>query len=174
VPEADEFDSAETVTEKLGSLKRVFALIRRVTGTTEWKQIRQRRREDLLVYLALARFRKRPPISKLPRGLQRDIREFFGTYKRACQQADEVVFRAGEGATIDEACQRAAVRKLLPNAPPARNLLIVSRANREERAGFRKALGSLALMEAADVLNALRSDERLERWKQRKDMKLTI
>jgi hypothetical protein len=61
-----------------------------------------------------------------------------------------------------------------PFATLAANLLFVSRANRDERAGFRKALGSLALMEAADVLNALRSDERLERWKQRKDMKLTI
>jgi hypothetical protein len=50
-----------------------------------------------------------------------------------------------------------------PLAALADNLLIVSRANRDERAGFRKALGSLALMKAADVLNALRSDERLER-----------
>jgi DNA phosphorothioation-associated putative methyltransferase len=87
-----------------------------VTGTEEWEKIRQRRTEDLLVYLALARFRKRPPISKLPRGLQRDIREFFGTYKRACQQADELLFRAGQAEAIDEACQRAAVGKLLPNA----------------------------------------------------------
>jgi DNA phosphorothioation-associated putative methyltransferase len=116
LPEVDEFDGAEAVTAEFGSLKRAFALIRRVTGTEEWEQIRRRRIEDLLVYLALARFRKRPPISKLPRGLQRDVREFFGTYKRACEQADELLFRAGEAEAIDEACRRAPIGKLLPTA----------------------------------------------------------
>jgi len=43
---------------------------------------------SVTVYLALARFRKRPAISVLPVGLQRDIREFFGSYKNACEQAD--------------------------------------------------------------------------------------
>lgn len=76
----------------------------------------RRRAADLLVYLALARFRRRPPISKLPLGLQRDIREFFGTYKRACDEADALLFRAGESEAIDEACRRSPIGKLLPNA----------------------------------------------------------
>ena len=67
-------------------------------------------------HLALARFRKRPPISKLPRGLQRDIREFFGTYKSACELADQLLFQAGRAQAIDEACQHSPIGKLLPNA----------------------------------------------------------
>jgi DNA phosphorothioation-associated putative methyltransferase len=70
----------------------------------------------MLVYLALARFRKRPPISKLPRTIQRDIRAFFGNYTRACRQADELLFRAGKADAIDQTCQRSPVGKLLPNA----------------------------------------------------------
>jgi len=69
-----------------------------------------------LVYLALARFRKRPPISKLPPTLRRDIKEFFGAYKRACERADAVLFRAGDSTAIDEACRRSTLGKLLPNA----------------------------------------------------------
>ena len=116
VPERDEFAGAEGIVERFGSLKRAFALIRRVTGGEEWERIRTRRMEDLLVYLALARFRKRPPNSKLPRGLQRDIHTFFGTYKSACEQADQLLFQAGRPEAIDEACQRSTIGKLLPNA----------------------------------------------------------
>ena len=72
-------------------------------------------REDLLVYLALARFRKRPRFSLLPATLQRDMKAFFGTYTRACSEADQLLFKAGEPGAIDEACQRSPVGKLLPD-----------------------------------------------------------
>lgn len=115
-PEPDEFQEAGPVSNEFGSLKRAFALIRRVTGSEEWDRISQRRTEDLLVYLALARFRSRPPISKWPVELQRDIRWFFGNYTKACRQADDLLFRAGNADAIDEACRRSPVGKLLPNA----------------------------------------------------------
>jgi DNA phosphorothioation-associated putative methyltransferase len=70
----------------------------------------------LLVYLALGRFRRRPPMSALPTGLQRDIRAFFGSYSSDCRRADEVLFRAGDAEAVDDACRRSAVGKLLPNA----------------------------------------------------------
>ncbi len=77
---------------------------------------RQQRTDDLLVFLALARFRKRPPLSKFPAILRRDIKEFFGTYRRACERADELLFEAGNATAIDAACCRSALGKLLPNA----------------------------------------------------------
>src|SRR5690242_150992 len=43
------------------------------------------------------------------------MRAFFGTYARACQRADELLFRAGDAAAIDEACWRSPVGKLLPD-----------------------------------------------------------
>jgi DNA phosphorothioation-associated putative methyltransferase len=116
LPEADELPLAAEVIQRFGSLKRAFAQVRRVTGPDEWDALRRRRTEDLLVFLALARFRKRPPLSRLPRELQRDIRAFFGTYARGCRQADELLFQAGQAEAIDAACRRSAVGKLLPNA----------------------------------------------------------
>jgi DNA phosphorothioation-associated putative methyltransferase len=115
LPEADEFAPAVAVAAEFGSLKRAFALVRRVTGEEEWETVRQRRTEDLLVYLALARFRRRPALGQLPPPLQRDMRAFFGTYTKACAQADELLFKAGDPAAIDEACKRSPVGKLLPD-----------------------------------------------------------
>jgi DNA phosphorothioation-associated putative methyltransferase len=115
LPEEDEFPQATEVVAEFGSLKRAFALVRRVTGEAEWEAIRDRRSEDLLVYLALARFRKRPPLGQLPRTLQRDMRVFFGAYTKACAKADALLFKAGEEGAIDEACKRSALGKLLPD-----------------------------------------------------------
>jgi len=115
VPADDEFSRWSELVEQFGSVKRAFALVRRVTGSEEWDAIRRRRTEDLLVYLALARFRKRPKIGQLPMPLQRDMRAFFGTYTNACKRADELLFLAGNPEAIDEGCRRSLVGKLLPD-----------------------------------------------------------
>ncbi len=116
VPHPDEFELAGEVLDRFGALKRAFALIRRVTGAEDWERVRQERTDDLLVYLALSKFGRRPKLSQLPLGLQRDIREFFGTYKRACETADAWLYQAGDAAAIDAACRESEVGKLLPNA----------------------------------------------------------
>jgi DNA phosphorothioation-associated putative methyltransferase len=115
LPDPMEFPGAQTVVERFGSLKRAFAAIQRITDTGTWDAIARRCREDLLVYLALGKFRRRPPISLLPMTLQRDMKAFFGSYSKACAEADELLFRAGDSAAIDEACKRATVGKLLPD-----------------------------------------------------------
>lgn len=115
VPDPLEFPEAAATIEKFGSLKRAFASIQRITDAESWEAIARRRREDILVYLALARFRKRPVLSQLPLGLRRDMKAFFGTYNRACAEADELLFKTGDAAAIDEACKRSRIGKLLPD-----------------------------------------------------------
>jgi DNA phosphorothioation-associated putative methyltransferase len=102
--------------ERFGSVKRAFGLIRRVTDAAPWVAIAERRKEDLLVYLALARFRRRPAFSHLPRATQYDARSFFGTYAEACREADRILFHAGDAAAIGAACQRSSVGLLVENA----------------------------------------------------------
>ena len=116
LPEGDEYDGGQAVARTVRVDPAGVALLKRVTRLPGWAKIRRQRTDDLLVYLALARFRKRPPISKLPPTLRRDIRDFFGTYKRACQRADALLFAAGDAAAIDAACRRSPLGKLLPNA----------------------------------------------------------
>jgi DNA phosphorothioation-associated putative methyltransferase len=115
-PEPDEFADAEPVVAEFGSLRRAFALIRKVTNAAEWEEIARRRTEDLLVSMALANFGRRPRQSALPLELLREIKAFFGTYKQARERADELLFRAGDAGAVHEACTKSALGKLLPNA----------------------------------------------------------
>jgi DNA phosphorothioation-associated putative methyltransferase len=115
LPDPVEFPDAQPIIERFGSLKRAFAVVQRITGPETWEAIAQRRWEDLLVYLALARFRKRPAFSVLPLTLQRDVKAFFGSYTKASAEADELLFKAGDAVAIDEACKRSTVGKLLPD-----------------------------------------------------------
>ena len=115
LPDPTEFDNTQAVIERFSSLNRAFAPIQRITDAKTWESIARRRREDLVVYLALARFRKRPPVSLLPLPLQRDMRAFFGTYTKACVEADALLFKTGQAGVIDEACKRSAIGKLLPD-----------------------------------------------------------
>jgi len=115
LPDPTEFPGTAAVVERFGSLKRAFAIINRITDVESWEAIARRRREDLLVYLALARFSKRPQFSQLPLSLQRDVKAFFGTYQSACSEADAMLFKAGDAVALDEACKRSTIGKLLPD-----------------------------------------------------------
>jgi DNA phosphorothioation-associated putative methyltransferase len=116
VPIENEFDRSEEITREFGSLRRAFALIKRVTDSHEWERIGDQHTQDLLVYLALSRFEKRPKFSHLDASLQRDIKSFFGSYKKACSMSDLLLFRAGDPEAIDDACREATLGKLLPTA----------------------------------------------------------
>lgn len=116
VPFNDEFERAKDIEEEFGSIRRAFSLIKRVTGTEAWEEIGDQRTQDLLVYLALSRFEKRPRLSQLTTRLQRDVKSFFGSYTKACSMADFVLFRAGDPEAIDDACKESKIGKLLPKA----------------------------------------------------------
>ena len=115
MPEDFECPRMAELIEAFGSIKRAFSLAQRLTGLEEWEELARGRREDLLVFLALSRFRTRPILSGYPRSLQRDLKHFFGTYTEACRQADELLFKVGNPAAVDEACKRSTIGKLLPD-----------------------------------------------------------
>ena len=111
-----ELDAAPEIKEVFGNVARAFSLVRRVTGPDPWETIRRERRDDLLVYLALAAFAKRPKFGQLPDALRCDIRAFFGTYKAACTEANHLLYSAGDQNAINRACARVPVGKILPGA----------------------------------------------------------
>ena len=102
----------------MGSLNRAFALVQRVTGTDEWDAIDRRSTEDLLVYLALDRSYRRPPMPALPSRLRQDVRAFFGISANGCRRADDLLFRAGDAWAFDDAClRRSGGLRLQPRSP---------------------------------------------------------
>lgn len=116
LPYPDEVAGYDQIEEVFGSLKRAFQVVARVTGREPWAEITAQRKEDLIVYLALARFGRRRPLSQLPIGIQRDIRAFEGTYRQASDKANALLFSVGDTCTVDEACRAANIGHLIDNA----------------------------------------------------------
>lgn len=116
LPENAELPESPRLREIFGSLPRAFRVVRQVTGNDRWDAIAKERAQDLQIYLALASFTGRPRFSVLSPDLQRDVQAFFGTYKRACDSADQLLFSVGDIATINKACKASPCGKLTPEA----------------------------------------------------------
>ena len=116
LPETEELNAGDDLIGVFGSVRRAFQIVRRVTGAEQWQAITDERRNDLLVYLALGRFPRRPTFSSIPTTLQRDIKALFKTYKRACAEGDALLFAAGDMTKVDVACRQAPFGKLMPTA----------------------------------------------------------
>ena len=115
-PEVDELASSEIIRERFGSLRRALRLVERAYDPKAWKQIVLGRGNDLLLFLALARFDGRPRFGQLPMTVRRDIKGIFSTYRNACEQADMVLLAVGDMANVVRAARRSAVGKVTPSA----------------------------------------------------------
>ena len=116
LPDPDELPETAAVITALGSLKRAFRLIQSATGAEAWADIAGKRAQDLLIYLALARFEGRPALSHLPLPLQRDIKALFPSYAQTCKQADALLFSVGRTEEVDAACSTSPIGKKTPEA----------------------------------------------------------
>ena len=63
-----------------------------------------KRRDDLLVYLGLANFKRRIPYTGLSPRLQKDMKTFFGSYKAGQQEALVELFKIGKAQIIESQC----------------------------------------------------------------------
>ena len=115
-PADDELPGSEAIRERLGSLRRALRLIERGHNSETWKQIVLSRGQDLLLFLALARFDGRPLFGQLPMEMRRDIKSLFSTYRSACEQADVALLAVGDMSRVLRAAQRSPVGKVTPSA----------------------------------------------------------
>ncbi len=116
LPDDSEVKHFHEIQEKFGTIKRAFAIIRRVTGTEQWDTIFNERSKELLINLALQRFHKRPKFKDLPKHIQLDIKAFFRDYTHACKEADDLLFSIGDLDQIDRACRESTLGKLTQDA----------------------------------------------------------
>jgi DNA phosphorothioation-associated putative methyltransferase len=102
------------------SIKHAAAILRQVIGAEDWdndlEAARHRAEQDLLVYLALAAFTKRPKASHLPRDIALDIKAMFGSYTAACDRADRLLHSVADQSAVNAACGQSKVGKLTPEA----------------------------------------------------------
>ena len=115
-PADDELPGSEAIRERFGSVRRALRLIERGHDPDAWKQIVLTRGQDLLLFLALARFDGRPLFGQLPMEVRRDIKGLFSTYRSACEQADVALLAVGDMIRVLRAAQRSSVGKATPSA----------------------------------------------------------
>lgn len=116
LPLNDELEGVSSIVDVFGSVRRAFRVVLNVTDKERWEHIRRQRLQDLLVYLALSQFEGRATFGRLVPSLQRDVKAFFGAYKRACTEADELLFSLGRPGVFESACRQSSVGKLTPSA----------------------------------------------------------
>lgn len=117
-PRPGELDGEQElgIQEVFGSLGSGLRLIRQVTEDAYWEQVAIQRRSELLIYIALSRFGRRPKFSQLAPGLARDIKALFGTYQAACAQADRLLFASGNPAQIYVSARSSRIGKQTPTS----------------------------------------------------------
>ncbi|QBL10513.1 DNA phosphorothioation-associated putative methyltransferase [Rheinheimera sp. D18] len=112
MPAEDELQNLKQVAQAVGSAKKALKLVCNWYNKEELEQAAAMRKEDLLVYFALAMFEKRKPYAQQPESLKRDIKTFFDTYKIAQHQAAELLFQIADSELIEALCLEAI--KFLP------------------------------------------------------------
>ncbi|MBO9997990.1 MAG: DNA phosphorothioation-associated putative methyltransferase [Cyanobacteria bacterium SID2] len=104
LPKGEELADCGKILETFGTFRRAFRSILQATDESEWYEIAERRRQELLIYLALMKFGRVPGFGQLEETLQYDIRAFFGTYKHALAAADLMLFAVGDLERLSKLC----------------------------------------------------------------------
>jgi DNA phosphorothioation-associated putative methyltransferase len=116
LPTLEELPETETLSTEFGNLRRAFQIVLQATNPQEWDAISDRRRQDLLVYLALSHFDRRPKLRELTPVVQNDIKSLFGGYQQACAAADLMLMSLGNLEVVEERCRSSAIGQKRPNS----------------------------------------------------------
>lgn len=116
LPREGELAKESALQEEFGSIRAAFSLVRRVTGSSRWEEFETEARDNFLVYAALSAFGGRPKFSDLPEDLQYDAKDLFGSYSKATEHADRLLFSIADLEKINEACQQSPFGKMTPEA----------------------------------------------------------
>lgn len=109
-------ESLGAIKDAFGSLGRAQRLIRQVTEDGYWDQVTIQRRAELLTYVALSRFGRRPKFSQLDTSLATDLKILFGAYQEACLQADRLLLACGDQAMLYVNARSSKIGKQTPSA----------------------------------------------------------
>jgi len=117
-PVATEFEAYAELLERFGSPARIERLAQLLLSPNAVEEVRHKRREDILTYVAMMRLQGiRPvPFRSLPRELQADIKMLWPSYSAALQEGESFLFKIGDAESVGACCQNASVGKKLPDA----------------------------------------------------------
>jgi DNA phosphorothioation-associated putative methyltransferase len=115
LPVGEELSNFEPLLTEFGTVRRAFNIIVSATNQDEWDAIADKRRQDILVFLALSNFDnpyKRLKLSQLSTQYQTDIKALFGSYQGASTTADLMLFNLGREGFIATCCRNSRIGRL--------------------------------------------------------------
>ena len=116
LPFKDELPEEAAIKAEFKTYRRAFNLILQATNQQEWEEIQNKRRQDLLVYLALANFKGRPSIRKVAKEIKEDAKALLGSYKQGCLLSDLLLLEVGNLGKIADLCCNSVVGKQLKHS----------------------------------------------------------
>ncbi len=115
LPIGEELASFAPLLTEFGTARRAFNLIIQATNQDDWDAIADKRRQDILVFLALSNFDnpyKRLKLGQLSTQYQTDIKSLFGSYQGAITTADLMLFNLGREGFIATCCRNSKIGRL--------------------------------------------------------------
>lgn len=115
---ATEFEAYAELLERFGSPVRIERLTQLLLSPNAVEEVRHKRRENILTYIAMMRLQgTRPvPFRCLPGELRADIKMLWPSYSAALQEGDNFLFQIGNPENVRACCQNTLVGKKLPDA----------------------------------------------------------
>jgi len=111
-PQEDQVEEAPSLSVAFGNWRRVLKITYATQNKTQLEHAIKQRKDDLIVYLSLRLFEKQKAYKQIEIGLQRDIKEHFGTYANAMVVAVKVLKDVANIKQLDEAAKEASERGL--------------------------------------------------------------
>jgi len=116
LPLPEEFLDYERLEAAFGSRQRISRLLWKAVHPDSLDDVQKRRREELLVALAMIRLQggKPMPFRTLPQDVQADIKSLWTTYQQAVKESEAFLFGIGNPALVKEAVGGVRIGKRLP------------------------------------------------------------
>jgi DNA phosphorothioation-associated putative methyltransferase len=109
LPVKGELAEESPIKEEFHSFNRAWRVILQATDADDWERIADKRRQDLLVYLALNGLGDRPSMRQLPAQIRNDIKGLFDNYQKACTLADLMLYSLGKADIVADCCEDSAI-----------------------------------------------------------------
>jgi DNA phosphorothioation-associated putative methyltransferase len=109
LPVKGELAEESPIKQEFHSFNRAWRVILQATDADDWETIADKRRQDLLVYLALNGLGDRPSMRRLPAQIRNDIKGLFDSYQRACTLADLMLYSLSKPDIVADCCEDSAI-----------------------------------------------------------------
>ena len=116
LPKKAELENESAISDIFGSIGHAFRVIEVVTNREEWVAISERRRVDLLVFLALRQLDGAFKLGDLDPSMRIDIRTHHKNFANATTTSHKLLFSAGNPQAINIAARSSTIGKLTPSA----------------------------------------------------------